>query len=233
MDKVQKPGDYGIQNWISSDQSYYSTPSDICWGLHTFTLDHNKVYMDSVPFILYINHLPNIVNDNADNTSIIMTVNPTDITNSVNKILQDINRWFTTNLLSLNAEKAQYMQFVTKTSSLIDLHVMCKNKEMADSCNTTFLRLTSDNTFLWKNHIDTVGPKLSSACFTVRAVKPFLSQESLRIVYLSCCHSIMTYGLVFWGNSYHSNTVLNCKRELVELWWGLDIESHAENISGN
>jgi hypothetical protein len=26
---------------------------------------------------------------------------------------------------------------------------------------------------------------------------------------------------------------LNCKRELLELWWGLKIESLAENISEN
>jgi hypothetical protein len=73
-------------------------------------------------FLLYVNDLPKIVKDNAeiDDTSIIITsLNPTNFTNSANKILQDINKWFTTNLLSLNAEKTQYMQFVTKTSSLI------------------------------------------------------------------------------------------------------------------
>jgi hypothetical protein len=93
-----------------------------------------------------------------------------------NKILQDINKWFTTNLLSLNAEKTQYMQFVTKTNSLTDLHIMYNNTEIANTCNTKFLRLTLDNTFSLKNHIDANVPKLSSACFTVRAVKPFLSQ---------------------------------------------------------
>jgi hypothetical protein len=42
----------------------------------------------------------------ADDTSIIITsLNPTDFTNSANKILQDINKWFTSNLLSLNADK--------------------------------------------------------------------------------------------------------------------------------
>jgi hypothetical protein len=75
-------------------------------------------------FLLYINDLPKIlvVNDNAevvlyvDDTSIIITsLNPTDFTNNANKILQDINKWFTTNLLSRNADKTQYMQFVTKT----------------------------------------------------------------------------------------------------------------------
>jgi hypothetical protein len=97
-------------------------------------------------FLLYINDLPKIVKHKAevvlyaDDTSIIITsFNPINFTNSANKILQDINKWFTTNLLSLNADKPQYMQFVTKTSSLIDLHVMCKNKEIARTCNTTFL----------------------------------------------------------------------------------------------
>jgi hypothetical protein len=97
-----------------------------------------------------------------------------------------------TDLLLVNADKTQYMQFITKTSSLIDLHVMYKNKEIADIFNTKFLALTLDNTFTWKNHIDIIVPKLSSVCFTVRAVKPFVSQESLRMVYFSYFHSIMS-----------------------------------------
>jgi hypothetical protein len=52
-----------------------------------------------------------IMHGNADNTSIIITSpNPTDFTNSANKILQDINKWFTANLLSLNADKTQYVR---------------------------------------------------------------------------------------------------------------------------
>jgi hypothetical protein len=52
-------------------------------------------------FLLYINDLPKIVNDNAevvlytDDTSVIITsLNPTDFTNSANKFLQDVNKWF-------------------------------------------------------------------------------------------------------------------------------------------
>jgi hypothetical protein len=89
-------------------------------------------------FLLYINDLPKIVKDKAevvlyaDDISIIITsFNPTNFTNSANKIVQNINKWLTTNMLSLNADRPQYMQFVTKTSSLIDLHIMCKNKEIS------------------------------------------------------------------------------------------------------
>jgi hypothetical protein len=177
-------------------------------------------------FLLYINDLPKIVNDNAkvilyaDDTSIIITsLNPTDVTNCANKILQDLNKWFTTNLLSLNADKTHYMQFATRTRSLIDLQIRYKNKEIANTCNVKFLGLTLDSIFSWKNHIDTILPKLSSACFTVRAVKPFLSLESL--VYFSYFHSIMTYGLVFWGNRYHSNTVFKLQKRIIRTMVGI------------
>jgi hypothetical protein len=113
------------------------------------------------------------------------------------------------------------MQFVTKTSSLKDLHVMCKNKEIANTCNTKFLGLTLDNIFSWKSHVDAIVPRLSSACFAVRAVKPFLSQESLKIVYFSYFHSIMTYGLVLWGNSYHSNTVFKLQKRIIRIMVGI------------
>jgi hypothetical protein len=108
--------------------------------------------------------------------------------------------------LSLNADKTHYVQFVTKTSSLIDLHVMYKNKEIVNTCNTKFLGLTLDNTFSWKNHIDTIVPKLSSACFAVRAVKPFLSKKiSEDGILLLSLHNDLRINV--WVTSYHNNTV--------------------------
>jgi hypothetical protein len=143
-------------------------------------MSHMGSILGPLLFLLYINDLPEVVNDNTevlvyvdDTSTIITSLNPTHFTNSANKILEDINKWFTTNLFSLNADKTQYMQFVTKTSSIIDLHIIYNNKEIANTCNTKFLRLTLDNTFSWKNRRDTIVLKLSSACFTVRAVKPF------------------------------------------------------------
>jgi hypothetical protein len=38
----------------------------------------------------------------------LISLDPTNFTNSAHKILQDINKWFTTNLLSLNADNTQY-----------------------------------------------------------------------------------------------------------------------------
>jgi hypothetical protein len=205
------------------------------WGLVRHGVPQGSI-LGPLLFLLYINDLPKIVKDKsevvlyADDTSIIITnFNLTNITNTANKILQNIDQWFTSNLLSLNADKTHYMQFVTKTSCLTDLHVMCKNKEIENTDGTKFLGLTLDNTFTWKKHIDSIVPRLSSACFAVRAVKPILSQESLKMVYFSYFHSIMSYGLIFWGSSCHSNIVFKLQKRAIRIMMGIkDRESCRE-----
>jgi hypothetical protein len=70
----------------------------------------------------------------VDDISIIITsFNPINYKSSVNKVFQDINRWFTTKLLSLNVSKTQFMQFITKTSPLINLNTMHRNKKIVNT----------------------------------------------------------------------------------------------------
>jgi hypothetical protein len=173
-------------------------------------------------FFLYINDLPQITNKNskiilyADDTSLIISnPNPTNFKNNVNKICQDINRWFDTNLLSLNLDKIHYMQFVNKNNSSINLNVVHRNKKIANTSTTKFPGLTLENTLPWKTHIDTIVPKLGSATFAIRTVKPFLFQDSLKLMYYSYFHSIMIYGLILGGNSHYSNTILKLQKRII------------------
>ena len=139
----------------------------------------------------------------TDDTSLLIAnPNPTNFENNVNKIFQDINRWFNTNLLSLNLDKTHYMQFINKNSSPIDLNIGHGNKKIANTCTTKFLGLTLENMLSWKTHIDTIVPKLSSATFAIRIVKPLLSQDSLKMIYYSYFHSTMLYRIILGGNSH-------------------------------
>jgi hypothetical protein len=53
----------------------------------------------------------------------------------------------------------------------------------------------------WKAHIAQLLPKLCKACFVMRVIKPVMSIETQKIVYYAYFHSLMTYRIIFWGNS--------------------------------
>jgi len=201
----------------------YSSSSCSNWGEITHGVPQGSI-LGPLLFLLYINDLSQITNDNskivlfADDTSMIITnPNPLSFEKSVNKIIQDINEWFNTNLLSLNLDKTNFIHFTTKNNSSVDFNIMHGNMKIDNLYNTKFLGLTQDNTLSWRTHIDTIIPKLISASFAMRVVKLFLSLDSLKTVYYSYFHSIMTYGLIFWRNSHHSNIIFRLQKRIIRI----------------
>jgi hypothetical protein len=132
-----------------------------------------------------------------------------------------INSWFSTDLFSLNIDKALFMQFVTKNSSLIDLYNTNEKKKIANICNTIFLGIPLDNTLIWKAHIDSVIPKLSSACFLIRAVRPLFCPKNHWRWYYYSYFLVMMCAIVFWGNSYYSKNVFRLQKNyhFHSLWF--------------
>ena len=65
-----------------------------------------------------------------------------------------------------------------------------------------------------------IVPKLSAACFAVRAIKPFVSRDTLMMIYYSYFHSIMNYGLIFWGNSSYSNSIFKLQNRIIRIIMG-------------
>jgi hypothetical protein len=85
--------------------------------------------------LIYINDLPSIMpytlsNKNslvilfADDTSVIIN-EPclTDFESNLNIVFSIINKWFNSNLLSLNLDKTYYMQFITKNKSSNNINI--------------------------------------------------------------------------------------------------------------
>jgi len=54
----------------------------------------------------------------------------------------------------------------------------------------------------------------------MRAVKPFVSQDTLKIIYYSYFHSIMAYGLPFWGSSTESIRVFKLQKKAIRVMMG-------------
>ena len=47
-----------------------------------------------------------------------------------------------------------------------------------------------------------------------------LSQDTLKMVYYSYFHSIMNYGLIFWGNSSYSTNIFRLHKEVIRIIMG-------------
>ena len=137
----------------------------------------------------------------------------------IHSILIQLNTWFKSNLLSLNLDKAHFLQFLTKNSHESDLQMSYENKQISKIYNAKFLVLVIDNNLSWGFHIDEIVPTLNKACYVIRSVKPFISLEVLRTIYFSLVRSIIMYGLIFWGTSAYSRVIFKIQKRTVKSYY--------------
>jgi hypothetical protein len=79
-----------------------------------------------------------------------------------------------------------------------------QSKSLVAANNTKFLGLELDERLNWKIHIKKILPKLSGACYVIRRLHSSCDIATLRMVYFAYFHSIMEYGIMFWGASSES-----------------------------
>jgi hypothetical protein len=112
------------------------------------------------------------------------------------------------------------MQFITKNSSLIGNKIQLKKNELSETSHITFLGLEIDNLLSWNLHIDKVINELTNICYMLRAVKPYMSLSSLINIYYSLFHSVMSYGIIFWGHSTNTQRIFILQKRAVRLITG-------------
>jgi hypothetical protein len=83
--------------------------------------------------------------------------------------------------------------------------------------STKFLGLIIDSTFSWKDHIFELTSKLNKACYAIRVIKPFISLDVLKMIYFSKVHSVMPYGIIFWGNSHQSDSIFKFQKRIIRI----------------
>ena len=97
------------------------------------------------------------------------------------------------------------MQFTTINKPFFQFAHL--HKQISFVSNTKFLHIHINDTINWKNHIEYILPKLSTASHATRIIKPYMFLETLKIVYRSTFKSVISYGSLFWGISPHSKNI--------------------------
>jgi hypothetical protein len=132
-----------------------------------------------------------------------------------------------------------------KSSSFIDIVIGHNNKLITCTSNTNFLGIVIQNSLPCKAHVDHLVFKLCTACYAIKAinplntelnpichllallgahplfhvsvikVKPFMSLDTLKLVYYPYFHSLMNYIIIFWGTSSHSLHVFRLQKMVI------------------
>jgi hypothetical protein len=73
-------------------------------------------------------------------------------------------------------------------------------------------------------------PKLSSACYIIRCIKPFMSLNTLKNIYNSYFNTIISYSLPFWGNSPHSIKIFRMQKRIIRIMIGCKSRVSCRNL---
>jgi len=99
----------------------------------------------------------------------------------------------------------------------MNIQLMATNSLITNINSTKFLSLIIDSTLSWREHILHLTPKLNKGCHAIRTTKPFMTPNVLRTVYFSYFHSVMSYRVIFWGNSYISNNIFKIQKRIIRI----------------
>ncbi|CAH1115749.1 unnamed protein product [Psylliodes chrysocephalus] len=117
-------------------------------------------------------------------------------------MLKTAKTWFSCNNLKLNESKTQNIVFSSDKWSL-------------KSEPAKLLGITLDTSLNWSNHIDNLCGRLSSQIFAMRQLRTSLDNKTITTVYYAMVHSVMSYGILLWGNAPNSFKVFNLQKAAV------------------
>jgi hypothetical protein len=100
------------------------------------------------------------------------------------------------------------------------LDVNYANNKILKAHDTKFLGLLVNSTLSWKPHTEQVLHNLSIACYALRSITPYMSQEVMKMVYHAYFHSTMLYRIIFWGNSTDSQKNFKMQKRAIRIITG-------------
>jgi hypothetical protein len=80
-----------------------------------------------------------------------------------------------------------------------------------------FLGIIIESSLTWKKRIDYTNAKLHSLGYIIHSLRSVLSLKIIKQIYISYVHSILNYGIIFWGNSPYCRTIFITQKRIVRI----------------
>jgi hypothetical protein len=177
-----------------------------------------NVYINDFPF--EINKISEVMF--ADDTSILCTTKDYhNLKIKLEVIFSHMFKWFQDNQFVLNLDKTKMIKFTSTAATCYPLNLMFHDKTLKEAETIKFLGLQLDNHLTCKGHTDFLLHKLSIVCFLMRKLYYILNINGLKTVYYTYCHSLVKYGIIYWGNTSNSNKVFVLENKIIRIMMGV------------
>lgn len=163
-------------------------------------------------FLIYINNIHNIglkghITLYADDTCLFyFGSNINEIVTVAQNDLDTLQKWFSSNLLTINTAKTNYIIFAAKNKQIKPYTPLTINSVPINKVNTEkYLGLILDSTLTWKPHIDKIKCKLTSLLGCLRRIAKCLPITVRYTIYNSLVKPHIDYLIEVWGSAYKTN----------------------------
>lgn len=174
-------------------------------------------------FLLYINDLPSNVSNKLilyadDTTAIVKAKSDEELSTKVCEVMTELEKWFDVNGLKLNKDKTQLVKFCThQNRAFFDNELVFPDQTMTICKDVRFLGVDLDQHLSWNKCIDTVLKRLNSACFQMLILRDTIDLKTRIMVYYAYFHSILQYGIEFWGFSTNIDKILRVQKKILRI----------------
>ena len=137
----------------------------------------------------------------ADDTSV--TFSGSDLSNvydTMNSELIEVDRWLCCNKLSLNVNKSAFMIFSNRDRES-NKSVYIRGAALGRVECTKFLGVIIDDKFSFSRQTDFVRSKIAKSCGILYRLSHYMPDYVLKNIYLSLVYPYLHYCIITWGNS--------------------------------
>ena len=160
-------------------------------------------------YSIYINDLPQLVKDIAlpilcaDDTSfIIANSNSMNMNQDLKLVLEITQKWFKSNIMLLNHDKTTFMLFSSNISYRSTVNTLSIDCKINLTNSIKFFGIIIESSLTWNKHIDHINSKLNSLGYILCSLRSELSLKIIKQIYTSYVHSVLNYGIIFWGTCH-------------------------------